>query len=250
MGGGGPSGPQVRLPQLSCLAPAPSPTLQPPSPVMVLLGVPQGERSTHRGAGKTGEASFSSLTGQAHHTTLSSNALRSGSTGSTLQGEATKVRRPAGRREHTPRLGPLRSSRLRQVHQHQGILSRQRGQGGQGDRLHRDGRRGQSHRGGLCRLLCQQGREGQGVQRFPGRGEDSSGFRSTTAASDGPPTLLTPCAPHPHPLSGGVSPAGTHRGAGRTDSASSTRESSSTLAREDSASGGARPPHWARPPHL
>lgn len=54
------------------------------APGMVLLGVPRGEGGTHRGAGETGEASLSSLTGQADHTTLSSDALRSGSAGSTL----------------------------------------------------------------------------------------------------------------------------------------------------------------------
>lgn len=46
-------------------------------------GAPRGG-GTHRGAGETGEASLSSLTGQADHTTLSSDALRSGSAGSTL----------------------------------------------------------------------------------------------------------------------------------------------------------------------
>ena len=71
-------------------------------------------------------------------------------------------------RDDAPDSGPLWRGHLQQVRQHQGLLSHQRGQGDQGDRLHRDAQRGQSHHGGLCCLLCQQGQEGQGVDRVVG----------------------------------------------------------------------------------
>lgn len=45
--------------------------------------------------------------------------------------------------------------------------------------------------------------------------------------------LFTVRVPHPLPQSNGVSTIDTYRGAGRTNSASSTRETSSTLAEED-----------------
>lgn len=110
------------------------------------------------------------------------------------------MRHLAGPRERGPRPGAP-PEHLQQVHQHQEILSHRQGQGDQGDRLPRDAQRGQSHRGGLCRLLCRQGREGQGVQRFPGRGEEgpsgSGGFWSAAEASDGPATLPTACPPLP-----------------------------------------------------
>ena len=104
-------------------------------------------------------------------------------------------------RDDAPNSGPLWRGYLQQVHQHQGLLSHQRGQEDQGDRLHRDAQRGQSHHGGLCCLLCQQGQEGQGVQHFPGRGElglsESSRFWSIPEASVRPTILLTACVPHP-----------------------------------------------------
>ena len=134
-------------------------------------------------------------------------------------------------RDDAPDSGPLWRGHLQQVRQHQGLLSHQRGQGDQGDRLHRDAQRGQSHHGGLCCLLCQQGQEGQGVQHFPGWGElrlsESSRFWSIPEASVRPTTLLTACVPL---LTDQWSlHTDTYRGAGGTDSASSTWETSSTL---------------------
>lgn len=149
---------------------------------------------THRGARKTREASFSTLTRQADHTTLSSNALRSRGTRSALW-EADSGEVPCSGQGPRPGPRPLCSLYLQQVRQHQGLLSLQQGQGDQGDQLHRDVQQGQSHHGGLCHLLCQQGQEGQEVQHFPGRGEeglsDSNEWWSTTEASVRPAVLLT-----------------------------------------------------------
>lgn len=113
----------AHLPHLtSVIAGLPTPTLYPPSPVTVLR-TPK-VKGTHRGARKTREASFSSLTGQADHTTLSSNALRSRSSGSTLyKADGGEVPHRGWGPGAYP--GPLRSSHLQQVHQHQEILSRQ-----------------------------------------------------------------------------------------------------------------------------
>lgn len=209
-------------------------------------------RGTHRGARKTGEASFSSLTGQADHTTLSSNALRSGSARSTLW-EADSSEVPRSGQEPCPCPGRFQSWNSQQVRQHQGILSRQQGREDQGGQLHQDVQRGQSHHGGLCRLLCQQDQEGQGAQHFPGWGEeglsDSRAFGSSTKASVRPTTLFTACVPHSLPQSRRVSTTDTYRGAGRTNSASSTRETSSTLAKEDKEAVRRRTaPHLAQPP--
>lgn len=168
-------------------------------------------RGTHRRARKTGEASFSSLTGQADHTTLSSNALGSRGSGRALLG-ADSGEGPCRGRGPLSQPGPLRSPHSQRVHQRQGILSRQQGQGGRGDQLLRDARRGQSHRGGLCRLLCQRGQEGRGVQRFPERGgeglSDPTGLGSIPEASARPRTLLTAWAPAPPPVPATETPPG------------------------------------------
>lgn len=145
---------------------------------------------------------------------------------------------------------------LQQVHQHQGLLSHQRGQGDREDRLHQHAQRGRSHRGGLCCLLCQQDQKVQGVQHFPGWGElgpsESIGFRSVMEAVVGP-TRLRSRAPDglcPIPSqTGEVSTTDTYRGPRGTDSASSTRETSSTLEkRTNKQSEGGQPLTWPSRP--
>lgn len=110
---------------------------------------------------------------------------------------------------------------------------------------------GRSHHGDLCRLLCQRGREGQGVQHFPGQGEEglsgSRGFWSPAEASEGFSTLsspvpLTTATTPPNPQSVGVFTTVLTEGPGGTDAASSTRETGSTLAEEDREVRGRTPP--------
>lgn len=128
-----------------------------------------------------------------------------------VQGDEGEV--PCQGRGVRLRSGPLGRAHLQLVRRHQGILSRQRGRGDRGARLHRDVQRGRSHHGDLCRLLCQRGREGQGVQHFPGQGEEglsgSRGFWSPAEASEGFSTLsspvpLTTATTPPNPQSVGV----------------------------------------------
>lgn len=208
--------------------------------------VPQDEGGTHRGARKTGEASLSSLTRQADHTTLSSNALRSrGSRGALW--EADRGEGPCRGQGPLSPPRPLRRA-LTAGPSEPGDPFSPAGPGGPGGPTSPGRPAGPvSPRGPLPPSLPA-GPGGPGGPAFPWmrrRGavrfhripEHPWGVRQAQDAPDSrcPPPLPTA--------------EDTHRGAGGTDAASSTRETSSTLAeRTRKKSGGEGRPYLAQPP--
>lgn len=108
------------------------------------------------------EASFSSLTGQADHTTLSSNTLRSRSARSALWGGADRGEMtPSGQGRHPPTLDPSGGS-LAAGPSAPGAPFSPGARGTRGTNFTPARPAGPVSPGGLCCLLCQQGQEGQG----------------------------------------------------------------------------------------